>query len=334
VERITFGKGIRSIVLSPDGKVLTAHQDAADGVALSSITVWDVATGKITATHKGTNTGELAAEAVSPDGKTLALGVLPPPPANEFPLLLMGMDKPKAYLEAKLLNVGTGNETSICKMEVERAWPVLLAWNPDNRSLAIANGGNVQVWDTVAGKKFRTLATVKGVVGGNLTYSPNGRLLAAGTNAVLGGGIIGLGGHEIPAPATLWDPFNLKQFPIGEAAKHSIVAFGPNNLTLAIGRNDGVIGIVDLRNGRVWGDLKEHKGRVTGVAFTPNGQLLISAGDDAIRIWDVQKRVERASINKGGWRSLLLNADGSVLVGLRGGTVTVWDMPGQNAPRK
>src|SRR5262249_3194890 len=81
-----------------------------------------------------------------------------------------------------------------------------------------------------------------------------------------------------------------------------------------------------------------HTGRVTAVAFSPDGKQLASCGlNDVISLWDLSQR-KRGLVRRGHTRpitSLAFSADGKRLIsGSEDGTARVWDRAVQPGPRK
>lgn len=79
----------------------------------------------------------------------------------------------------------------------------------------------------------------------------------------------------------------MKRAVSGEARKvlRSLV-FSPDGSRLAFGDGD-VARIVDTRTGRLTGSFEGHSSFVVTVAFTPDGERVVSGEyDEAVRLWD------------------------------------------------
>ena len=69
------------------------------------------------------------------------------------------------------------------------------------------------------------------------------------------------------------------------------LAFSPDGARLAAGSTDSTVRLVDVASGTVIGEPLRHADRVSGVAFSPDGRLLLTVntgppGTAAARLWD------------------------------------------------
>jgi WD40 repeat protein len=75
-------------------------------------------------------------------------------------------------------------------------------------------------------------------------------------------------------------------------------AFAPDGKTLAT-CGDGAIRLWNAETGQELGRLEGHEDRVTCIAYTADGKLLVSSGrDGTVRLWDVARREQRRSFTE------------------------------------
>jgi WD40 repeat protein len=335
------------VTFSPDGKWLAGA--SSDG----KILVWDARNGEEIPTSQG-HTGPVLDVAFSADGKRLVSGsadgtvkvwnlvapaVVGRPSwrtaftvkghsdavfAVTFSLDGKHLASASADGTLQMWDAHTGQEPFSLKSTggttVDR-----VVFSPNGERLASTAGWDtVNVWDTRTGQE--TL-TIKSPGARSLAFSADS--LACGSRFSPGSPMPREGRPTLIRPTVhVWDArtgqerFTLlyKGPPVSEAAE---VAFSPDGKSLATG--EGVaLKLYDSQTGREILALPGHGKAISGVAFSPNGQILASASvDDTVKVWDVPNAREILTL-KG--CSVAFSPDGRrIASGSLDRTVTVWD---------
>jgi len=264
-----IGSSARSIVWSRDGKYLYI------GTFDKGVAIYDVVHKKLFPLVG--NNAEISALAMSPDGRTLAVGI-----ANDGSIRLWAIE-----------NIYPESEVTIFPAHGDKVfgYDVLeLAFSPDGKSLASSGyDGKVIIWDVETGdmiKKFDVWSTdtweIQNTFKGDQTWDLS--ISTDGSKMISAGGGI----HE----ANLWDiktgkllfKFDKETEGLAEA-----VSYDPNGKLVALGGGGGIVFLWDISTGNLIRELyidNEFNG-VSALAFNPNGTQIVSAGSQVI-IWNLK----------------------------------------------
>jgi WD40 repeat protein len=286
--------GDRCVVFSPDGRTIAAagfHMDKLLGV-------YDVATGKRVLALAGHTEWEVDAIAFSPDGKLLAS---------------TGTDK-----QVLVFDLASGQLRHQLKNQPQRS--PTIAFSPDGKSLACGGGDRaIRLFDVASGELRRTISGHRDWVA-TLDFAANGNFLVSGScdwGFHRGHDWSRPGGGSEPSEWRLWHGASGKlERTVPETGRLLTVRFSPDGKRVACGV-DRVVKLYDVTapgEGRV---AVNHAATVTCVAFTPDGNSLISGSHD--------QTVKRTNLATGNleWQapghfeqvnSVSLSADGALLV--------------------
>ncbi|HZY90037.1 MAG TPA: WD40 repeat domain-containing protein, partial [Gemmataceae bacterium] len=218
----------------------------------------------------------------------------------------------------RLWDVESGRDLRRCIGHTASVWCV--AFSPDGTQL-LSGGkdGTLRLWDVATGRELRKLEGHDDLVTA-VAFSPDGhRALSAGYD------------HRV----LLWE------LDKGEAVPGFDFVSGARYINGVALSGDGKWGLVcagqtvyliDAKTGKDLRRLTGHAGSVVAATFSPDGQFVLSGGDDlTLRLWErATGKPVRAFVGHESYvKSVAFAPDGrSILSGGSDGTVRLWDMAG------
>jgi WD40 repeat protein len=311
-QTLRFPFWLFSIAFSPDGRIM------AGACRDKTAKLWDAATGYVLRSFAG-HTDAVFSVAFSPDGRTLATG--------------------SADQTIKLWDLATGRELRTLQGHSGEVFTV--AFSPDGRLLASGSTDRTcRLWDVTTGTELRIFTGHASYVRA-VAFSPDGAMLASreegvtvvhdDRHTVSSGGVkllipdfVQLNRSRIKLGDVAWRPeFRTLE---GDADALFAIAFSRDGKRLASNSYGGAVKVWDVSTGQVIRTLGGHAGEVRGVAFGLDENLLLSAEDSSLYLWDIQSNKLLANLitlgDKDNW--LVVTRDGLFDGGPEGWNQILW----------
>jgi len=338
---------VLTVVFSPDSRYLAyAGSD-------TTVRVWDIEAGVEQCTLRG-HTAAVDAVQFTPDGQRLVSGSAGQAVVKVWDLTrhpeFATLARTSADIEAlvyrradqQLVSVSVGGRLQVWDaasgvLQEERDLPlseevlspaVLASFSPDGARLVArgrADGGRVaRVWDVSSGDEVLELRGHE-VPLTCVRCSADGRCIATG------GCDLRLAGR--PREIKVWEARSGKQ--LADLAGTGPVVnllFAPDSRYLAIADDAGSVTVLDWAGARVVFQAAAHQGSVSGLAFSPDGRRLATAGlnDRKVLLWDLRVPAPAPTplvtiLAPPACCDLAFSPDGSRLAGASRNLVKLWD---------
>ena len=313
---------VNSVAISPDGQILVSGSDD------KTITIWDLSTGQELRTLTG-HSESVNSVAISPDGQILVssshtvVSVRTVVNYNsESHTAVMG-NVYNTINKIKIWQLSTGQELRTLEGD---ASVLSLAISPDGQILVSGSADNtIKIWQLSTGEELRTLTGHSESVN-SVAISPDGQIFVSGSD---------------DKTIEIWQlSTGQKLRTLTGAGSINSLAISPDGQILASSHTvmgsmgclfDTTIKIWQLSTGVELRTLTvDLNWWVHSVAISPDGQTLVSGGDDTITIWDLSTGQELGiltghSEHSDEVKSLAISPDGQTLVsGGDDGTIMIW----------
>lgn len=268
---------VAEIAVTADGKRVVSL--GLDG----DLHVWDARSGEH---QRRVNARWQRGMALSPDGRLLVW------PEADDSIDFPSTDRPgstRVGSRLRVMDVATGKIDGRFDSFAGDAHHVF--FTPDGKSVITAErfgrDAAARVWDVATGKDEREFAAAWKPEGRvwRSRLSPDGKLLAVSYRGEMRGA-------SVNSAVKLWDVATGKEVagPTPHWFEPEIMAFSPDGKTVAVSPPPFglTVQFQDAATGQARGEFKVPRGRVTAVAFGPDGQLFTGTTDGTVLAWDPQ----------------------------------------------
>jgi WD40 repeat protein len=212
--------------------------------------------------------------------------------------------------EMELFDTTTGSRLRALRLEPSPAAYPSPALSPDGRWMAGENGdGRLAVYDAASGRARQSLK----VRAAAWQFSPDSRKLAVLDELTRQALVFDLERWTWSAGLSPWFSASL--------------CFSPDGRTLAVAQNHGAVALVEADSGRQTAVLSGHRSSILAMAFSPDGQRLVTGSlDDAVVLWHLPAQRDIAAYpTPHPVHGLAFSPDGRRLVAAGPGPYQFWE---------
>jgi len=334
---------VKSLAFSPDGQILASgsanyiHSQSDDD---PSMRFWAAETGEPIRRFDGVD-DSVDSIAFSPSGNRVFARIYKKMKVwnlrdDELPQIIdLGCTRPTTTAlstDGRMLAVGCRDRTvrllsaetgapvtSLDRTENPDGFAFYFAFSPDGHMLATWSfHENVRLLNADTGHPIHSFP-VKGEYPDSVSFSPNGRHLAFGSNDIA---------------VNVWDvatgnmKYSLRANGWGSDPAARTMAVSPDSRLLAtLGSTVDSLLIWNLQSGKLVRRLDEHNGEIKSYAFSPDGKTIASSSSDGmLQLWNIRDGTLTHRLQSSRSGRIIFSPDGQNLALVGGKTVQLWDL--------
>jgi eukaryotic-like serine/threonine-protein kinase len=328
-----------AVAFSADGAWVGAACKTADK---GEVRVWNARTGALRHAFSLGDDRFAHCVAFSPDGKRLAVGLSRLMRERDHALVVIPVG-------ARLLVGRTAGEVRLWDLETGESLPgsdrfetpvAALAFAPDGTKLFVgltweytpkpapAARALIKILDGSSLKELRTIDAHPQVLC-DLAVSPDGRQLAS----CGGKGLIS--GLDVLSPEVkLWDTATGKEaLALQVRDDLRCIAISPDSRYLACGGSSGIGHLIEAATGKERFIFRTYGGEFNDIAFTANGERIVTADRGSVRLWDAATGQELLALPSPGGDGMAVDPRGKRIAAGAGESVRVWSSGGEGRER-
>ncbi len=172
-----------------------------------------------------------------------------------------------------------------------------LAWSPDHKTLAVGTSVHIELYAAGSFSQTGVLETGQSTL--RLAYSPDGRLLAAGSST---------------GTVQVWDTAAGKRLYNLQASKKEVSAlrFSPEGTSLFVGSfRDPTFFQWSMASGKLTASFPGISDGINDLAISPDGRLVLAASPDGIRVREIASQAMLYPAVGAGGKAVFFSQDGA-----------------------
>ena len=265
--------------LSTDGRTFAGTVSGPSG---STVTVWDVETGRRLLTRMGNGlvNASTSVFAISPDGLRFIIRHCSMPDMAAL-IAAHGRGEPEPTVQCSLELLDSWRDSAVRSGLTIDPTAATFGFSPDNQRVVVISGAGkfLNIVDVATGRALASMTLNLRDAGETATaamFTPDGRAVLA----ILQGRAI-----------RCWNAADLKDLwssPLDPGTTATALASSPDRTYVVVAASDRTLRILDGADGKLKQRLVGHTSSINALAFAAGGRELLSSGtDQVIRVWTI-----------------------------------------------